>query len=221
MKRDSRFDGSDRNGRETTVTRRALLRTGAAGLATTVGLAGLTSPVAAEQGAIFDLFENDGESSSLGDRITRIRSSFGGAWDRITADAGKRTAPESAAETTSVFNANAGTLVDYANAQLSSTREKTRYDTIRVVFENDETARRWITATVDDANTFTGASMTDQEPSREIDQWVRLSGLAATNAPDELERFVENYASENKPVDARLEGRLAGKYGPDVKSSLL
>lgn len=222
MQQDStRFDESGRNGRETVVTRRAALRSGAAGLAATTGLAAFSTSVAAEQGAIWDFADDDGDRGSLGETFTRLRASVGGAWDRMTADPEARTAAESARATTQVFNTHSGVLVDYANARLASGREKADYDTIRIVFEKDETVRRWITATVDDSNAYTQAAMTSTRPDRDVDHWVRLEGLAATEAPDELERFVDEYAEPNKPIDARLEGRFAGKYGPDVTSSLL
>lgn len=221
MDRDSRFDGLDRNRRETAVSRRSLLRGGAAGLAATVGLAGLSTPVAAEEGAIWDLRNDDGDRGSLGRRFEQARSSLSGAWERMTADADKRTAPESAQATTQVFNDNSTVLVEYANDQLSTSREKTDFDVIRVVFKKEKTARRWIVADVDDSNTYTAARMVDSEPSRKIDHWVKLERLAATEAPDELERFVDEYASENRSIDPALEGRFAGKYGRDVSSSLL
>lgn len=199
-----------------------MLRAAGAGLTVTVGLAGLSTPVAAEQGAIFDFFE-DGDGDGDRDGFTRWSAAARAGIGRIFADDEKRDATEAADDTVDVFNTNASTLVEYANDRLTSSREKTEYDVIRVRFETKDggDATRWIVADVDDANTYTSASMTSDEPDRDVDHWVRLEDLAAVDAPDELERFVDDYAEPGKAVDARLEGRLAGRYGPDVETSLM
>lgn len=218
MKETTNVDGSDRKGRERVVSRRDVLRGVTGGLTVTVGLAGLSTPVAAKQGAIYDFFESDGEGGGLTKSWSAAKAGFG----RMFADDEKRTAKESARETTDVFNQNSETIVDYANAQLDDGRDKRHFDVIRVKFSRDVTVERWIVADVDvESNTFTSASMVETSPDRDVDEWVRLEGLAAVDAPDELDRFVDEYAEEDKAVDPELEGRLAGRYGPDVESSLL
>lgn len=214
MTRHTLSDESEQTGRETGVSRRSILHTGATGVAALVGLVGLSTPVAAEQGAIFELFDE------RDDQLDRAISSLRGGMSRMLADEDKRTAEEAATETTTVFNENADVLVAYSNDRLSST-EKTSVDTIRLVFERDVTVERWLLADVDDSNAFVSARMTDTRPDRDVDHFVRLKRLACVDAPDELERFVDEYASEDRPVDSALEGRLAGRYGPDVESSLL
>lgn len=208
-------DELDRTERETDVSRRDVLRRGATALAVTVGLAGLSTSAAAEQGGFYDLMD------SADGTLDKGFASLKGAAGRLFADEDKRTAGKAARETTDVFNANSSTLVTYANDQLGSSREKTSYDTIRVEFSKEKTAKRWIVADVDENNAFAAANMVDSKPEREIDHWVKLEKLAASDAPDELERFVDQYATENRPIDAKLQGRFAGRYGPDVESSLL
>lgn len=218
MTRETLDDESERLGRERVVSRRDALRKAGAGLTATVGLAVVSTPVAAEQGAIYDLFENDGDGGSFARYWAATKAGF----SRTFADDSIRTAEEAAAETTDVFNTNASTLVSYANDQLSTNRDKTSIDTIRIKWQKDVTVERWIVAGVDtEKNTFTSVEMVGTEPDRDVDHWVRLEKLAAAESPDELEHFVNNYAEDGEPVDAELEGRLAGRYGPDVESSLL
>ena len=216
MKRKLSFDGSDRRERETDVSRRDVLRTGATGLAVTVGVVGFSTPVAAEQGAVFDFFDDD-ESSSF----TKAYNALKGKASRYFADEDKRTAKESAKETVDVFNANADVVVEYANEQLSDDRDKTSLDSIRVVFEKTSTVDRWIVADVDqDANKFLSAEMTNSKPES-VDHYIKLTGLAVADAPDELEFFVDEYAEDGEPIDDAYEGRVAGKYGEDVDTSLM
>lgn len=219
MTRNNSNSESDRKGRETNVSRRSVLRSAAVGFASLVGLGTLSTPVSAEQGAIFDFFESAESSTFSG--LTRAWAAAKGGWNRALGDSSERTAKQAARDTTTVFNDNASTIATYANNQLDESREKSSIDTIRVVFEQDVTVERWIVGDVDDSNAFASVRMVATKPDRDADHWVRLKRLAATEAPDELETFVEQYATENRAVDPALEGRLAGKYGPDVESSLL
>lgn len=218
MSKNNDFGGSGRNDREHGVSRRQVLRRAGAGLTATAGAVAISTPVAAEQGAIYDVFEDDEGSDSWSRAWSAAKASLG----RMFADDGVRTVEEAATETTEVFNSNSTTLVAYANDELDSSRSKTNLDVIRLRFVKGDTgSTRWILADVDDANRFVSAQMTDITPSRDVDQTVRLEDLAAVEAPDVLENFVENYAEEGKSVDSRLEGRLAGRYGPDVETSLM
>lgn len=210
------FDESDRKGREQAVSRRDVIKGVGAGLAAAVGLAGATQPVAAEQGAVFDFYEDKKSGVRKGYHAAR------GRFSRWRDDEDKRSAPESAEQTTTIFNRNADTLVSYANEQLVADREKTSYDTIRLIWSKETTVERWIVADVDqDANAYVGATMTDTEPASAVDEWVELEGLAAADLPDELERFVDEYAEPGRPVDEELDGRLTGKYAGDVEGSLI
>jgi hypothetical protein len=216
------FGGLDRNEREQAVSRRDVLRSGAAGFAITVGLAGAPGVASAEQGAVYDFFESE-EDETKSDRLGKAISSLRAGVGRVFADDEKRSASESATETTSVFNANADVLVTYANDHFDDDRKKTGVDVIRLEFvEQETTVKRWITATVDESNSsFVDASMSDSEPDADADHYGRLKKLARADAPDELERFVDEYAKPGEPVDDAYVGRLAGRYGPDVETSLM
>jgi len=218
MPRISGGDERGRNDRESAVTRRRVIRATGTGLTVAAGLAAGSTPVAAETGAVYELFDN---GSGLRSRLSQASAAARAGIGRLFADEEKRDGLESARETTTVFNEHSATLVSYANKQVGDGLEKTSVDTIRVTFTNGgETVDRWIVADVD-SGSFTGATMTADEPDRDVDGYVELSKLAAADAPDELERFVEKYADEGRAVDAGLRGRLAGRYGPDVETDLM
>ena len=208
-------DGSDQKGREQAVSRRDVLQAGATGLTALVGLAGVSS---GKQARVLGLFESDDEPSRFGKAIASLQASV----DRIFADEGRRTAKESASETTTVFNENADVLVDYTNEYLDSDIEKTEYNEIRVVFDGeDELVKRWIVADVDEEqDAFTSVKMVDEQPSSTITNEVRLRKLALAEAPDELEYFVDEYAEDSEPIDDKYVGRLSGRYAPDVDQNL-
>jgi hypothetical protein len=219
MSRTKRFDESGRKDGERDVSRRDVLRSTGVALGVTAGLAGLSTSASAERGRLFEIAN---ERTSRFDGFTQFRASVAGSFDRITSDVSETTASTVATETTDVFNSNASTLVSYANNQITDGVDKTTIDTLRVKFTKaGDAERRFIVVGVDqEANDFTTASMVEST-DREIDEWVHLEALAADNAADELESFVDEYAAENKPIDAELKGRLAGRYAPDVKSSLI
>lgn len=212
----TQIDESDRKGREQAVSRRDVINGVGAGLAAAVGLAGVTQPVAADQGAVFDFYDEKSDTFRKGYHAAR------GRFERWRDDEAKRTAPESAEQTTAIFNRHADTLVAYANDQLGTGREKTSIDTIRLIWSKETTVERWIVADVDqDANEFVDATMTDTEPASTVDEWLELEGLAAADLPDELDRFVDEYAEPGRAVDEELDGRLKGKYAGDIEGSLL
>lgn len=217
MTRTNPFE-SGRNDRERGVSRRSVLERAASGLAVTVGLVGLSTPVTASH-------EDDepiGDFLAESDSWSKLSGSASGAYERLFADESESSAATLADDTTTVFNQNASTLFAYANDRLSTSRSKADLDVIRVEWhKDDETAKRWIVATVDSENTFVDATMTDTRPDREQDHFVELEALAADQSANELEHFIDEYANPGEPIDPTYEGRLAGKYGADVDTSLI
>jgi hypothetical protein len=222
MNDDTPFE-SDRNGRERRRSRRSVLR-GASALAVTVGFGSVaTDTVAADHNG--DQEDDGGPISDFakkaGGGLSKARGVLAGRWQRWRSSTTSASPSTLAADAASVFNTHSSTLVAYANEHVAASREKTGLDTIRVEFTKDgETATRWLVASVADGD-FTAAEMVDADPGRTVDHYVELRDLVADNASDELEHFVDEYAEPNRKIDPGYEGRLAGKYGDDVDSSLL
>lgn len=146
-------------------------------------------------------------------KVDRARSSFSD--DGLTPE-------ESADETAEIFNDNSGTLVDYANDRLDSSRDKTDFDVIRIDFEkeDDPDATRYIVATVNEtADEYENASMV-ASTDRSVDEWVEIRDQAVNQVPDELDRFVDTFVEDDEPVDRAYAARLCGRYSPDVDTSL-
>lgn len=227
MTSNSSSDERGRNGREpgVRVTRRSVVRGTAVGLSGALVLAGSASAdhqsSTSDGGPIQDIF------NSASNGWTQWRSSFSGALSRMSANADTRSAKVAAEETATLWNNNSSVLTEYANAQLSKSRDKTAIDTIRVKWRKvtdgvTSEERRWIVADVDQENNeFLSTKMVAEAPDRTVDHWVHLKRLAADRSPDELETFIQEFAKPNKPVTDQYEGRLKGRYGPDVDTSLI
>lgn len=127
--------------------------------------------------------------------------------------------PETSAEriaisVTSYYNAHNETLDEYANDRGDFSSDYVVEISIHL---DGETATRYLNATDHSGNIST--SVESSKPGT-VTESVDVCGFAAAHAHDELEVFVEEYAEPNKDVDKRYLGRLRGRYGPFVESSL-
>jgi len=200
---------------------------------TTVGvvalllIASISGGVAAQTDDENSLFEQltgeDTDDKTLGDRVDAVTAALDGYVERATyaASSAQATldgtsdaerAQEYATNATEVYNAHNETIESYTNKRVNVTVAE--WDTIAVEFGvGDATATRYLVA--DEQNGVFANSQMVNDTSREVDHTLRLDGYAAKNAGEELEYFAEEYAAEDKNVDASLMTRMQA-YAPSV-----
>lgn len=210
MRRETPSD--DREDETRSLNRRTFLRGVTAGSATGVGsVAGRSTTAQAER------CRYRGSSGPIGVLISGGRGVFG----RLLGNAADRSPRESAVETARVYNENSDVLLRYVEARMGD-RRRASFDTIRVRFtgRGNEDVVRYVVSDVDSSrNAFTDTRIVE-DVDRPVEGWVRLEGLATAAAPEELQRFVDCYAADGRPVPRRYLSYLLGLYGPDVRTSL-
>lgn len=123
-------------------------------------------------------------------------------------------AAEQATAVTTYYNEHNETLEEYVNSR----KDLSRNSTVEVTWQLDgETATRYVVAN------STGSNVTTEMVSstnRTVDETATVCGFAAASSYEELKHFTEEYAEPDKDVDAAYLGRLKGRYGEDVETSL-
>lgn len=114
------------------------------------------------------------------------------------------------------YNTNNQTLETYVNDRFDGNASE--HNVITLEFKaGGDTATRHLVADADNS-TFSNSSVVNTT-DRAVDHTVTFHDFAASDAGDELQRFVDEYASEDKDIDAPLVNRLANRYGGDVDAS--
>jgi hypothetical protein len=176
-------------------------------------LAGAAAPAAAEH--------DDGDSSTLGEVLDAPADALGYA--RGLAEGALSRAsyaingPEDDAATNrddaiDAFNQHNTSLIQYANARNVHEGEVARIDcTIE-----DETATAYIVADYNSTSGEYESAKAVTSTDRTVDHTVELRGAACDNAAAEIERFDEEFASQDKDVTKRYLAQMASKYGGSV-----
>jgi hypothetical protein len=152
-----------------------------------------------------------------------IRASVSGWWAQVRYDPDARaTASDRATDLQAYVNEYNESFLAYINAR---TNASTNYDVIRVnVTLNDETATKYLVADVNaTTNDYEHLRMVN-ETNRTVDQWVTLHGIAADEAPADLEQFHEDYVATDTDLtddpalavelQEKYDGHVAGSFGP-------
>lgn len=176
------------------------------------------------------------EDTGIGDAIlgaavdvaedpTAAAKSFA-AWGRgIAANVGgsigapDRTAAECAGDLQTELTDHNATYEQYLNDRItaSTSRDVVRID-CRVEDDSETTTETvYIVANVTNG-TYTDTRAVDTT-ERVVDHRIVLSGVAAEDAPDDLETFREEYASENETPPPAYKGRMKGKYMGHVEGT--
>jgi hypothetical protein len=113
-----------------------------------------------------------------------------------------------------VWNSNDETLASWASSRSSWTSNRTVEVTL---FVDDSKATRFVLANASNGSVSTRMVASTNRTTTDD---VALCGDAATNAPSELEAFVEEYAAPDESVTSSYLAELGGRYGPDVETSL-
>lgn len=124
-------------------------------------------------------------------------------------------ATDEAEELTTYFNANSGTLEEYASSRKDWTSNQTVEITLHI---GNETATRYIVATAQNGN-LTSSEMVNST-TRTADHTADLCGYAAEQSKEELKHFVKEYAQPGKDVDTAYKARLKGRYNQDVETTV-
>lgn len=180
----------------------------------TVGFTAATvAPAAAthnggEESGITDAF-----TASDGGPLDALQGSISGLTARFSYWAGGLTgerpaAAESRDEAIQTFNQYNDSYVRYLNA-----RDVHNGDVVEIRFkQNDEVATAYIVAEFNETSGDYESAQAVNSTSRAVDHKVTLRGMAADNAADELERFHDEFASENRDVTTKYISEMASKY---------
>lgn len=123
-------------------------------------------------------------------------------------------ADEYATEVADTYNANNESIENYTNSRFDG--DASEHNVIELEFEaSDETSTRYLVADVDSEDNFTNSQVVNST-DRTADHTVTFHDFAAADASDELQRFVDEYVTEDRNIDPALVNRLGNRYGGDV-----
>lgn len=121
------------------------------------------------------------------------------------------------ADIQSFVNERSSEFVEYANGRLDPSDE---HDVVEIEYTIDgETASHVVVGTHNDTE-WTGVEVVNST-DKTIDETCTLSGDAARNASEELERLYNEFIKPDETPTPRAIGRLTGRYNNDVECSFL
>ncbi len=219
----SRFDSGLRG--SPIPMRRLITSGGVIALLLVASISGGVVAQTEEENSLFEqLTGDDADEKTLGDRVDAVTAAVDGYLERAVYTAGSAQATlngtsdvdraqEYAADATEVYNAHNETIEQYTNKRVSVTVAS--WDTVAVEFGvGDATATRYLVSNAENGD-FANSRMVN-DTTREVDHTLRLDGYAAKNADKELSYFVEEYAAEDKDIDASLMTRMQA-YAPNIE----
>lgn len=155
--------------------------------------------------------------------ISTVTASLSGLRDRVAYGAkavvadedAQPSASEQAREVQSFYNTNNESFEAYVN---NRTDASTDSDVIELRFTlNGETETKYLVADVSDGS-YTNSQIVNST-DRTVDHWVELDGLAAADAPDDLEAFHDDYVAEDEDITQAYLSKMAAKYKGFVSGS--
>lgn len=170
-----------------------------------------------------DVLETDGEGPGFMEYVAYAM----GLSDRYN-PAGrpeKATADVYAENTMETFNNRSDSLRLWVNGRANVTEE---WDVIRVKFTDESGNSEWMFI-VSNVNTSTGDIESTRamnltafkDTGREYDKTYSLDPFASRHADEELERFYDRFAEENRDMKKPYLYSMAGKYQNSVSGSVL
>lgn len=168
------------------------------------------APVAADHGEEADTaFSNDetnwldmakGAASGISERVSyTVSSLFGGE---------TQAADDSRDDAIQTFNQYNTTFVDYLNARGIHDGE-----VVKVTFvQNGERSTAFIVADYNTTSEEYDSAEAVKSTDRSVDHKIRLQGMAADNADDELERFHDDFAEPDTDITTKYASEMASKY---------
>jgi len=187
-------------------------------VATVTGVTFATAPAVAQSDTpLGHVFEGD-TSEKAGDGLSAVWSSVWGYQDRaVWAILGTkdRTASEEMSGAATYFNVNNETLISYANARRNFSSNETVEFTLHL---NGETTTRHLVINATEGN-LTRAEIISST-NRTATHVLEVCDYAADQSHEELETFTTEYAEPNESVDAAYLGKMKGRYGDDVETTL-
>lgn len=199
-------------------------------LVTGVTFAAVAPVAAQEEGSVLEGVFSDEESTTrqaaeagwsaakaFGDRVSYALSQQvpDSVKESIPAlDREETSSAEQASAVTTYYNGHNETLEAYVNSRSNISQDHV----VKVTWKLDgETATRYILANSSNDNVSTEMV---ESTDRTVDETVTVCGYAAASSYEEIKTFHDEYAEPDKDVDAEYLGRLRGRYGKDVDSSL-
>lgn len=153
-----------------------------------------------------------GDDSSIVGWATGLANRLGGLFGGVDTDA---TTACSDLQTT--FNEHNTTIQDYVNNRTDASSDANVLAVTCAI--DDESTTRYLVADVDGDN-YTNATMVDST-DRTVDETCTLEGSAAANASDELQTFVDKFASTGDDVTGQFRSRLRAQYAGKVDCTFL
>jgi len=188
-------------------------------VATVTGVTFPTAPAFAQSDTpLGDVLGGETASEQAMSGLSATWEAIWGYQDRAvwtTLAAKDQTASEEMGGVATYFNANNATLMDYANARRDFTSNETVEFTLRL---NGETTTRYIVANATDGNLTRAEIITST--NRTETHVLEVCNYAADQSHEELETFTTEYAEPNESVDAAYLGKMKGRYGDDVETTL-
>jgi len=186
-------------------------------VATVTGVTFATVPAAAQS------------ETTLGDVLDGADDAGGAVWSAIGGyqdrswwwlsqqmDSSDRSASEEVNGVATYFNANNETLIAYANERGNWSNETLEFS----LHMNGETEVWYVVATANSSTENLTSARMVSSTNRTASEVLEVCGYAADQSHEELEYFVANFAEPNKSVDTEYKGRMKGRYGPYVETSL-
>lgn len=176
-----------------------------------------------DDGGLFDGLTGD-EDMTLSDRLDAANGAIAGWVDRLTYQARtladdrdeSQRADDYATDLAETYNSNNDTLETWVNARFSGNASD--WNVVKVTLkQEDATATRYLVADVDNTTgNFTDSKMVNST-TRTTDAELTLEANAASNAADELQTFVHDYAAKDKTPGRTYLSRMAQQYAGNVE----
>lgn len=172
----------------------------------------------------FGIQDEDADGFTADDGLAAGWSAFQGGLERLPWWVSSKTglvepqqpAAAEAVDATRVYNANNQTLLSYVNNR-SSLSDQTYVEHVTWHIQG-ERASRYAVTNISNGSIQSTTMVSDT--SKTVDGESHLCGFAAEQSAEELEWFIDNYASQDKDVPQKELARLKGKYGEDVSTSV-
>lgn len=213
------------------INRAVRTRAATIGIALLLVVAGMSAPVAANPiGDVFGDDDEEDESLVPDVDVDAILGGVDGIRERTTSwiERQRGTAPESeevASNVSTTFNDNSGAILEYVNERSVADSDE-RILRLEFVLDGEESTRYLVSEVNESTENYTDATIVDSEEfesrgldESDVDEEVRLEGIAAQRADEELETFVEDYVETGDDPSSRYLGRLGTQYAGSVDAS--
>lgn len=156
--------------------------------------------------------------------ISNVTATVDGFVDRVSASFGDEsevTSTQSADQVQTFFNSNSSSFVQAYNNRAA---DGLFTDTviIRMTFEDEseDTTSKFLYAQFDSQGVLQSAQIQDNVNDGDVaDEYVRITGYAQEEAPNELEQFHKEFIETGDAVPQSYVSKKLGQYGSDIEGS--